>query len=339
MAKNISIAISSFVCAAVISANIDGRIFESNSAVLLIPSAAAQSAVRSLSAGSASASGSAAQNPSSAEVTASAETSPCLQKLQEKKIADEAKPKKKKNAGLFGAIGGAILGGVIGSQLCKNERGGASAGCIAKYGAIGGAAGFALGKLIEKSDERKVAEASYKAALTQRPVSIALKNGCALAEPKGEPVYEPREVQLAMLETVSPPAGTLRAIGGFRQPAAAMPLNPSTAAARKPLSSLQPKTPAFVMGSADNGNWLLVARQDPEQGYVASGWARAAGWTEATPPAEEQTISGQTYKSASVKVEVPCSESTVTIRNEATNKQESPSVKSCIMPDGVPEIA
>lgn len=329
MGKKSSAIFSLVAITAVLAAGIHGDLVGVGHADMVISSAEARTAGQATAA---------APTPAPTSV-AMATTSPCLQKLQEKKLVDEAKPKKKKKAGLFGAGGGAILGVVLGTQLCKGKTGGDHTACIAKFGAIGGAAGFALGKLIEKSEERKVAEASYKAALTQRPVSIALKNGCAIAEPKGTPTYEPREVQLSLLEAVTPPSTTMRAIGGFQQPAAAVGLNPTTAVARKSLSTLQPRNPAFVMGSVDNGKWLLVARQDPDQGYVASGWARGTGWTEAASPAEEPTISGSAYKSAQVKVEVPCSESTVTIRNEATNKQESPSVKSCIMPDGVPEIA
>lgn len=262
---------------------------------------------------------------------------PCLQKLGEQREKDAAKPKRKKEGGIFGAIAGAAGGFAMGQLVCRGKAGDDRLRCIAATTVGGGVLGNVLGRKLDAKAQKKVVEASYASAFSGQPTSLSLDTGCAMVETTVPVQFEARDVELAMEEGVAQPAGILRAMGEPQRVATNAPIEARAVKSRKPLRQLPANSNAFVMGSVDQGKWLLIGSGSEDAGYVASGYAPAAGWSRQpnlAVPATQVT----TGKNVAVKAELPCWTSKVTIRSEgAKAQQDTVDTRLCRGPDGVTE--
>ena len=207
-------------------------------------------------------------------------------------------------------------------------------GCMAKMALVGGTAGTLIGKSLDEKAKRKVAEATYTAAFTGEPSSLTFDKSCVYVEQVVPVQYVARDIELALAEGVTPPPA-LRAIGSPQTTAMPVRLQANPKAAKTPLRTLPANQPNLVMGSVDDGKWLLIGQGGEDTGYAAAGYADAKGWTQkadltvppATMPANVQT--------ASIKAELPCSTVKVTIRTEGKGaQQDSSDTRLCKMPDG-----
>ncbi len=276
----------------------------------------------------------AAQN----EVAAS---SPCLQELGKQKAdAGAAEPKQAKAPSWFsrnaeklmggaGAVGGALLG----KAACKDAN---RANCMS-IGALGGALlGSQLGKALSEADKKRYQEATYKVALTGRPQSLTLEKGCMVVEATSSETFEDRQVELALGPGVALPQ-KLRSVAEPYVRKTPTTLGPAPTAA-KGGANVAANVPSFVMGSTDSGKYLLLGREDADQGFVGAGYVDAQGWV-ASPdstPAPMESAAGQP-KIVKVGVEVPCRQISSSIRVEASNKTETYPGKVCRLPNGISE--
>jgi hypothetical protein len=270
--------------------------------------------------------------------------SPCLKELNEHKAEAQSKPKKKKkednwfkkNAEAVLGTVGAAGGVVVGDRLCKDSSTQKRSQCRALGGLGGALIGSKLGKMMSEAEKEKYQEATYKVALTGRPQSLTLEKGCLVVEPASEETFEDRQVELAFASNVAAPP-KLRAVAiPYVRPAAS---NLSAEmAAKKGSPKVAANQPAFVMGSTDSGKWLLLGREDADQGFVAAGYVDAKGWV-AVPdstPAPPDNATGQP-KLVTIGVEVPCRQISSSIRVEASNKQETFPARICRLPNGISE--
>ncbi len=268
----------------------------------------------------------------------SAAATPCLQGLQAQQAKESApgyKPKAKKR-GWLTAIGAA--GGVgIGALVCRGKNGADKVKCMTAAGIGGGALGNILGKKLDAAEQKKVAEASYASAFSGQPAILSFDHGCAVVQASSPLQFEPRDIELSIESDVAVPSGVLRAVGEPQTVASATPVQATAATSRKPRRQLAANSSAFVMGSVAGGKWLLIGSGNPDQGYVGSGYAPAAGWVrqpgiavppDAAPPA----------RTVQVKAELPCWTSKVTIRSEGKDaQQDTVDARLCRGPDGVTE--
>jgi hypothetical protein len=264
---------------------------------------------------------------------------PCLQKLQEQRVKDLVKPKKKKGGGIFGAIGGAAIGFGVSQIACRGRTGDDRLKCVAALTAGGGVLGNVLGRKLDASAQKKVVEASYASAFSGQPSSLKLDTGCAMVETTVPVQFESRDVQVAWENGIARPAGILRAVGEPQRLATASTIEASAAKSRRPLRKLPANSNAFVMGSVDQGRWLLIGRGSEDAGYTASGYAPAAGWSRqpdlAVPPAQAAPAT-----TIALKAELPCWTSKVTIRSEGDKaQQDTVDTRLCRSPDGTTEAA
>lgn len=273
-----------------------------------------------------------------------AASSPCLQELNDQK-ANAAKDdtKASKGPGWFSRNAGAILGGigavggaVIGDAMCKKAPPQQRLKCMALGGAGGALLGSTLGKLLSEAEKKRYQEATYKVALTGRPQSLTLEKGCMVVEPASDETFEERQVELAFGSSIATPQ-KLRSV--------AMPyVRPSSASVSADLASIKGVTkvdanvPSFVMGSTDSGKYLLLGREDPDQGFVGAGYVDAKGWV-ASPDSTPASIAdtGGQPKLVNVGVEVSCRKISSSIRVEASNKTETYPGKVCRLPNGISE--
>ncbi|MDB5819033.1 MAG: hypothetical protein JWQ11_2673 [Rhizobacter sp.] len=276
---------------------------------------------------------------------ASAQTdgaTPCLQELNDQKAAaaqPEKEPEKpnwlSRNAGkVFGGIG-AVGGAALGNALCKaGQRG----GCVA-IGAAGGALlGSKLGQMFSEADKKRYQEATYKVALTGRPQSLTLDTGCMVVESTSNESFENRQVELALGPDIATP-DKLRAVAepDVRPASTSLAPNPSAGQGKVKVAA---NVPSFVMGSTDSGRYLLLGREDVDQGFVGAGYVEAKGWT-ASPDSTPVPIAsaGGTPRLVTIGVDVPCRQISSSIRVQASNKLETYPGKVCRLPNGVSEAS
>lgn len=270
-----------------------------------------------------------------AQEAAGAPMTPCLQELQAER-ANPTPKKKKSNAGaIFGAILGGAAGALLGSQLCgRDSNGKRDLSCIAKMSVVGGTAGTLLGKSLDDKAKRKVAEASYTAAFTGQPSSLTFDKSCVFVEQVVPVQYEARDIELALAEGVTPPPA-LRAIGSPQTTAVPVRLQATPKPAKTPLRTLPANQPNLVMGSVDNGKWLLIGQGGEDTGFAAAGYADAKGWTQKTDLVVPPAAMPENVQTASIRAELPCSTVKVTIRTEGKGaQQDSSDTRLCKMPDG-----
>jgi len=277
-----------------------------------------------------------AQTVPAPTTTTAAAATPCLQALQAERANPTPKKKKSNFGKIFGSIAGGVLGAVVGSQVCERDSNGRrDAGCIAKLSIIGGSAGALIGKTLDDKAKQKVAEATYTAAFTGEPASLAFDKSCVFVEQVVPVQCEARDVELAIAGGVAPPSTVLRTIGSPQAAALPAKLQAAPRPARTPVRTLPAHQPNLVMGSVDNGKWLLIGQGSEDTGFAAAGYAEAKGWngrpdlvvTPASLPAGAET--------ASIKAELPCSTVKVTIRTEGKGgQQDSSDQRLCKMPDG-----
>lgn len=264
--------------------------------------------------------------------TAEGET-PCLQALR----AEQAKapPKKKKsNAGKFGiGILGGTVGAIAGKFLCPEGN----TGCIVATAAAGGTLGAALGKKLDEKSEKKLTEASYAAALSGQPAAVSLTNGCAVADTVTPVQLENRDVVLAFAGGVARPTETLTTIAKWQAPGGTVAMSATPAPAKKGGATLPAGKPAFVMGSVEDGRYLLVGREDAENGKAAAGYVPARGWTarEAPENPATQTAAAGQVETVTLKAAVPCWVTRTTLRSEGQKaQQDTTDIRYCRLPDG-----
>ena len=281
-------------------------------------------------------------DPATAQSTDGA-TTPCLQALNDQKSnpAKQEEPKKpgwfsqnaQKLLGVAGAVGGGLAGNALCSKMAPQQR----AGCIAAGAVGGGLLGSQLGKMLSESDKKRYQEATYKVGLTGRPQSLTLDSGCMVVEPKSEEAFEQRQVDLALGPAVSTPQN-LRAVAmPYVRPSSS---TVSPAAGGGNGSKVAPNVPTFVMGSTDSGKYLLLGREDPDQGYIGAGYVDAKGWV-ASPDSAPTSVASDSAQPKVVKVgvEVPCRQISSSIRVESSNKTETYPGKVCRMPNGISEAS
>lgn len=270
--------------------------------------------------------------------------SPCLQELARQKAEAEqgqaTAPRRpnwlSRNAEKLAAVVGGAGGALAGRALCKDRTNPVERQQCMAMGALGGAfLGSKLGKMLSEADQRRYQEATYKVALTGRPQSLTLDTGCMVVEPASEEVFEERQVEIALAPDVAAPQ-RLRAVAKphARQSPAAVALRP----AGQQMSRVGANTPLFVMGSTDAGKYLLVGREDPDQGFVAAGYVDAQGWV-ASPDSDPALIDGAAgqHRVIQVGAEVPCRQVSNSIRVEASNRTETHAAKVCRLPNGMSE--
>jgi hypothetical protein len=205
---------------------------------------------------------------------------PCLQALKEQQASPAASPKKKTSSGtkIFGrggifedvtrAAGIDVRTAVCGSnQLCRNQ----GAKLINELAP-------AIQKMIDEDSKKRIANASYTAALTGQPASLALDGGCAVVEPLGAVDIEEREVVISFLGGVAPPTETLKTIAEWQAPAASTPVAATSTPAKRARATLAAGKPVFVMGSVKNGSQFLVADMNGDEMQIGVGYAAAKGW-------------------------------------------------------------
>ncbi|MCG2839833.1 hypothetical protein L6Q21_02400 [Sandaracinobacter sp. RS1-74] len=264
--------------------------------------------------------------------TAEAET-PCLQALR----AEQAKaPPKKKKSNTGKAVLG-LLGGGAGTLIGKAVCGKGNTGCIVAAAAAGGSLGVALGKKLDEKSEKKLTEASYAAALSGQPAAVSLTNGCAIADTVTPVELEDREVVLAFAGGVARPTETLTTIAKWQAPGGTVAMSATPAPAKKGGATLPAGKPAFVMGSVADGRYLLVGREDAENGKAAAGYVPAKGWTameEPENPAAQTAAAGQ-VNTVTLKAAVPCWVTRTTLRSEGQKaQQDTTDIRYCRLPDG-----
>lgn len=276
--------------------------------------------------------------------TGGSTTTPCLQELAKQKTAVVAPEPKKpeapgwlsQNAAKILSGAGALGGAVLGESLCKQKD---RAGCMA-LGSLGGALlGSELGKALSEADKKRYQEATYKVALTGRPQSLAIETGCMVVEPASAEVFETREVEIALAPSVSAP-DRLKSIAAphVRQSAGAVMASPRT----ETVSQVPANVPSFVMGSTDSGKFLLLGREDADQGFVGSGYVESGGWVSSpdrTPQSPKVDAGTGRAKLVTVGTEVPCRQISSSIRSEASNKTETHAGKVCRLPNGISETS
>jgi hypothetical protein len=270
--------------------------------------------------------------------------SPCLDKLKTAGNAADADPSEKKkkepkepswfskNAekvlGTVGTVGGAVLG----KSVCKKED---QAKCMA-LGALGGALlGSQLGKALSEADKKRYQEATYKVALTGRPQSLVTETGCVVVEPKSEELIEERQIELALGPGVTAPRKLRTIAEAYVRPTPVVVTAGPNATSGTEVGA---NVPSFVMGSTNSGRYLLLGREDPNQGFVGAGYVKADGWV-ASPdssPAQLQAASGEPQL-VKIGVEVPCRKISSSIRVESSNKTETFPGKVCRLPNGISE--
>ena len=278
-----------------------------------------------------------------ANAQTTAGSTPCLQQLNDQKGSpakeEPAKPEKpgwfsqnaSKILGVVGAAGGAVVGKVLCDKLAPQQRG----GCMVAGGVGGALLGSQLGKMLSEADKKRYQETSYKVAITGRPQSVSLDNGCMVVEPTSAEAFEERQVDLAFGPSVATPQ-KLRAVAMpyVRPSSANVAAGPSAAKG----TTVAANVPSFVMGSTDSGRYLLLGREDPDQGFVGAGYVEANGWV-ASPDSAPTSMAGDGGQPKVVKVgvEVPCRQISSSIRVEASNKTETYAGKVCRLPNGISE--
>lgn len=192
-----------------------------------------------------------------------------------------------------GAAIGAVLGGLVGSQISKNERAlGAVAGA-----ALGAAAGSYVGCRMQSTDQAR-AQAATKEALERggsrswsNPQTGASGRIDVLNSTYGPPVLGSSlraEPGVQML-------GSYDALGGQYYAPGTVNLRsgPST---RAPVAGRLMAGERFdALGSTQNGAWILVGREGYAAGYVSSAVVRADGMTPASCRLVETSTSTRGY--------------------------------------------
>lgn len=268
---------------------------------------------------------------------ATAET-PCLQQLKAEQVRNPPKPKKQNLGKILVGVGGAVGGGLLSDLLCNKD----DARCRVGVVAAGAGLGVYLGAKLDKQQERKLAETAYAAALTGKPAGVTFAKSCALIEPLSPATFERRQVQIAVAPGVAPPADGLRTVAEYSASTAkaAVPLVPQPAGKSNGASpKAPPGSPMFVMGSVSDGRILLVGDGSQDLGYVARGYAPAAGWQRVSVPAAPQPVLGPLPANAqqiTLMADVPCRTMRQVFRQEDGKKakQQSADVKYCTFPDG-----
>jgi hypothetical protein len=142
------------------------------------------------------------------------------------------------------------------------------------------------------------------------------------------------DIELALAEGVAPPPA-LRAIGSPQTTATPVRLQVAPKPAKTPVRTLPADQPNLVMGSVDDGKWLLIGQGSEDSGFAAAGYADAKGWTQKADLVVPAAAMPANVQTASVKAELPCSTVKVTIRTEGKNaQQDSSDTRLCKMPDG-----
>ncbi|MCU0884348.1 MAG: hypothetical protein MUC44_05265 [Beijerinckiaceae bacterium] len=274
--------------------------------------------------------------PAAAQAVDPALATPCLQSLKAEQVKNPPKPKKANAGKVIGVLIGGLVGRGLGEIVC--ERGDTT--CKVGMTVAGGAGGFALGKGIDKRQERKIAEASYAASITGQPAGVTFEKSCALVEPLSTTSFEKRTVEIALAPGIAPPS-TLRTIAEYNATAAkgAVALVASPNGAGKTGVSVAAGTPLFVMGSVNNGQHLLIADGNLDLGYAARGYVPAKGWAKVVAPENPLLVMGAPPSqplAAQINAEVPCWMERVVVRDESKKKssQTSNDLKVCRYPDG-----
>jgi len=270
-------------------------------------------------------------------------SAPCLQELEKQKAGMKSAEKKPEAPGWFSQNAEKVLGGIgavggawIGKALCKDSD---RSTCMTLGALGGGLLGSTLGKELSESDKKRYHEATYKVALTGRPQSLALDSGCMVVEPVSTELWEKRQVELALAPGVSAPE-QLRSIGVSHVRMSSVEVTAGPRA--EGVGTLAANVPSFVMGSIDSGKYLLLGREDVQQGFIGAGYVDANGWVaspDSSPqPATLKTSDGQP-KLVMLGVEVPCRQISSSIRDEKSNKVETFPGKTCRLPNGISETS